>query len=227
MADEGASKNAAAKARIIKHLNADHQKSLTYYLQHYNSLSSFEARSAQLTDITFDAMTFSISWGNTSTVPIYPPMKSWSEARVRTVEMDRESRKALGISPVSITEYEPPKNIFHVTIFALCVLAVVVFATKQWIAPGTFVYDKILPFWPGGPEWFLWISNAIALPVVGIHVAETVYLDYAKLYKYGVVRGSALWFKWIASSMIEGRGAYDRIMATAQKKELEDEKQKH
>ena len=227
MADSEAAKDAATKARIIKHLNADHQPSLSYFLQHYNSLSSFEARSPILTDITFDVLTFRTSGGNTSTIPLYPPMKSWSEARTRTVEMDRVSRAALRISPIAITEYEWPRSIFHVTVFGLCMLTMVVFLTKQWVIPGTFVYDTVLPWWPGGPEWFLWISKTIAIPVLLIHVTEAVWLDQTRLWKYGVERGSGLWWKWMASALVEGFGTFARIDATVKRKELEAQKQSH
>ncbi|KAH8601862.1 hypothetical protein B0O99DRAFT_607619 [Bisporella sp. PMI_857] len=226
MAD-AAAQNAAAKARIISHLNKDHQRSLSYYLQHYNSLSSFEARSPVLTDITFDYMTFRTSWGNISSIPLSPPMKAWSEARTRTVEMDRVSRKALGISHISLTEYKLPNSLFQRTIFALCILTVVIFATKQWIVKGTFVYDRILPYWPGGPEWFLWISNVIALPTLILHLGEAFLLDRTRLRKYGVERGSSLWFKWVISCFIEGFGCFVRIDETVKRKELEAEKQKH
>ena len=141
--------------------------------------------------------------------------------------MDREARTALGISPIAITEYEPPKSIFHVTVFGLCVLTTVVFLTKQWVVPGTFVYDKILPWWPGGPEWFLWISKTIALPVLLIHVGETVLLDQTRLWKYGVEKGSGLWWKWIGSCLIEGYGTFARIDATVKRKQMEAEKQTH
>lgn len=226
MADQ-ASKEAEAKDRIIKHLNADHQRSLSYYLQHYNSLSSWEASAPTLTDVTFNALTFRLSSGNTSTIPLYPPMTSWSEARIRTVEMDRTSRDALGVSSIQITEYEPPTSIIHVTIFALCALTFVIFTTQQWIVPGTFVYDTLLPWFPGGPKWFLGISKTIALPVLGIHLFEAYLLDTKRLWKYGVERGSGLWWKWIGSCFIEGFACFQRIDATVKRKEKEAEKAKH
>jgi hypothetical protein len=226
MADQ-LSKDAAAKERIIKHLNADHQRSLSYYLQHYNSLSSWEASKPVLTDITFDVLTFRLSSGNTSTIPLYPPLTSWSDARVRTVEMDRISREALDISSIRITEYEPPKSVFHITMFALCLFTFVIFTTRQWIVDGTWFYDTALPWFPGGPKWFLGISKAIALPVLGIHLVEAYMLDRTRLRKYGVERGSGLWWKWIFSSFIEGFPSFHRIDATVKRKEREVEKAKH
>jgi hypothetical protein len=226
MAD-AAAKDAAAKDRIIQHLNKDHQRSLSYYLQHYNSISAWEASSPVLTDITFSHLVFRLSSGDRSTIPLYPPMTSWSEARIRTVEMDRDARAALDISSIQLTSYLPPKSLFHRTIFGLCVMTFVIFATKQWIVPGTFVYDKVLPWFPGGADWFLWISNGIALPVLGIHVFEAYKLDKTRLRRYGVERGSAVWWKWIASCFIEGLGCFQRIDREVKRKEVEAEKVKH
>lgn len=226
MADQ-ASKDAAAKDRIVQHLNKDHQRSLSYYLQHYNSLSAWEASSPVLTDITFFHLVFRLSSGDRSTIPLYPPLTSWSEARIRTVEMDRDARAALGISSIQLASYLPPKSLFHRAIFGLCAMTFVIFTTKQWIVPGTFVYDKILPWFPGGADWFLWISNGIALPVLGIHVFEAYNLDKTRLRKYGVERGSAVWWKWIASCFIEGFACFQRIDGEVKRKEVEAEKVKH
>jgi hypothetical protein len=226
MADQ-ASKDAAAKERIIKHLNTDHQRSLSYYLQHFNSLSSFEARSPTLVDITFNALTFRTASGNMSTIPLYPPMTSWSEARIRTVEMDRDARAALNISSIVVTEYEAPRGILQITIFVLCVLTLILFITRPWIVPGTWVYDKVLKWYPGGPEWCLWIAKVIALPVVGIHAVEAYLLATTRLRKYNVEAGSSLWRKWVASCALEGFGAFQRIDAIVKKKEEEAAKAKH
>lgn len=53
------------------------------------------------------------------------------------------------------------------------------------------MYDNLLQWWPGGPEWFLWIAKVIALPVLGIHLYEAYLLDTTRLWKYGVERGDA------------------------------------
>jgi hypothetical protein len=226
MAD-ATSKDQAAKERIIKHLNADHQHTLSYYLRHYAQLSSRAARAPTLTDISFSAMTFRTRNGQTHMVPFNPPMKSWSEARTRTVEMDRVSRAALDISDIRITEYERPQSFFQFFVLAGCLLAFTVFSTMHMIVPGTFVYDRVLPWFPGGPEWFLWLVNAIALPVVAIHLAEAWWLDRSRLRKHGVERGTALWWKWICSCFMEGRGCFVRIDATVKRKRAEADKAKH
>lgn len=154
-------------------------------------------------------------------------MTSWAEARPRVVEMDRISREALGISDIQITEYEPPTSFLHVLIAGLCLYTAVIFSTMSYITPGTFFYDSILPYFPGGPEFFLWLAKTIAVPVMVIHVAEASLLDMSRLRKYGVERGSGLWFMWMGSCFIEGYGCFQRIDKTVKRKKREAEKAQH
>jgi hypothetical protein len=92
---------------------------------------------------------------------------------------------------------------------------------------GTFLYDTILPWFPGGPEWFLLILKVIALPVVTIHLTEAYLFDKKKLRKYNVQKGTGLWWKWIVSCFIEGYGCFQRIDAMVKIKEREAEKASH
>ena len=92
---------------------------------------------------------------------------------------------------------------------------------------GTWFYDNVLPWFPGGGEWFVWTAKTIALPVVGIHMTEATLLDRTRLQKYGVERGGALWWKWMASALIEGFGCFQRIDTAVRRMEREAEKEKH
>ena len=93
--------------------------------------------------------------------------------------------------------------------------------------PGTFVYDKLLPWYPGGPKVFLFLAKNIALPVLAIHATEAYMLDKTRLRKYGVPRGSGLWWAWMASCFVEGFGCFQRIDAEIKKKTVEKEDEKH
>lgn len=141
--------------------------------------------------------------------------------------MDRVSRAALGISHITIDEYTAPRSVFHVTVFALCVLTLVVFVTKAWYVPGSFVYERVICWWPGGAEWFLWTVRMIAAPVLVLHIGESLHLDRSRLAKYGVERGSGLWLAWMSSALLEGFGAFARFDALVRRKEVEAEKSKH
>lgn len=204
-------KDAAAKERIIKHMNADHQASLSYYLEHFKKLSSHEARSPLLEDVSFESMTLRTTNGKIHSIPFDPPMKSWADARQRTVNMDREARDALDISDVRVTEYKRPRSPFHVFVFTACLFTLIIFGTRSKIVPGTWFYDEVLPWFPGGGKRFVWIVDRIGLPVLGIHLTEIYLLNKTRLRKYGVERGSLLWWKWIASCFIEGYGCFQRI----------------
>lgn len=222
-------KEAAAKGRIVKHMNADHATSLSLYLQHYCHIRPGAARGAQLEDIGFNSMTIRTKDGKTHEIAIEPPMASWSDARPRVVEMDRITRDALDISPIRITSYIPPTSFYHLTVFGLCLFAFVIFglASVDKIVPGTWFYDTVLPYFPGGPAFFVGLAKTIGAPVVGIHALEAFYLDKSRLRKYGVEKGTKLWWAWIASCSIEGAGCFHRIDAEVKKKLLEAEKAKH
>ncbi|QSZ31758.1 hypothetical protein DSL72_001326 [Monilinia vaccinii-corymbosi] len=216
-------RDAATKTRILTHMNADHASSLSLYLRHYCQLSNGEASTATLRDISLSSLAISSKSGKSHTIPLEPPMSSYADARPRFVAMDSECRTGLNISPYTITRYEPPKTFFHRLVFALCLITMVTLATMSYIVPGTFFYDDVLPWFPGGAKTFLWIANKVAIPTVIIHVSEAIWMDRARLGKYNVERGSSLWWKWMISCLIEGYGSFARIdaMLKEQKKEKE------
>lgn len=224
MADSA--KDAASKQRIIKHMNDDHADSLAVYTQHFCKLSQSASKGAKLADIDLDGMTLSAS-GKEHRIPFSPPMKSYAEARARSVELDREARNGLGISSTKITTYLPPSSAVHIIVFGLCGFTLFSFVFYKLIVPGTTFYDVFLSFFPGGPETFKSIVRKIALPVTLIHVGESLLLERTRLRKYNVQRGSAVWWKWMASCMVEGFGTFQRIDVEVKRKELEAANAKH
>lgn len=226
MADQ-ASKDAASKQRIIKHMNNDHVDSLSLYLQHYGKLPAGSTRGAIMTDISLSAMTFQTTDGKTHTIPLKPPMTSFADARTRSVDMDREARSALDISPVKLTSYLPPRQPAHVILFGLCSMAYLNFALKHKFVPGNWYYDNVLPWWPGGAESYVWTVGKVFYPMLAIHFTEVFLLDRLRLRRYGVERGSLLWWKWIVSVFIEGWGSWKRIDAEVDRKKKEAEKAQH
>ncbi|KAG0646064.1 hypothetical protein D0Z07_8171 [Hyphodiscus hymeniophilus] len=212
--------------RIIQHLNKDHQESLSLYLQHYKSLPASASSNPLVTDISFDALTISAK-GKTYSIPFDPPMKSWADARERTVDMDRASRAGLGLSSIKITAYEPPRGPIQIGLFVLCLFTLLVNLAPGWFAAGTWFHDTVLPWFPGGPEWFAWAARVAVLPMQVAHFGEAYLLDRTRLRKYGVERGSALWWKWIVSCSFEGFGCFQRIDGEVRRKTLEADKNKH
>lgn len=94
--------------------------------------------------------------------------------------------------------------------------------------PGTVVYDRVLGWFPfGGAEGYMRIARIAGPLTLAIHIGETFMLDRLRLRKHGVERGTALWWKWVGSCIVEGFGCFQRIDATVLRKKLEAEKAKH
>ncbi|KAI1004945.1 hypothetical protein K3495_g3270 [Podosphaera aphanis] len=218
------------KARIMKHMNTDHAESLVLYLRHYSKLSPQTAHGAMIYEISVSSMNLRTPDSRTHTILFEPPMNSLADVRERMIEMDRTVRSALGISNIRLTRYLPPASPLHVSVFGVCLFTFVTFGMVRRgdvIVPGTFYHDHVLPWFPGGPEMFIWIAQKIALPTVAIHIAEAWYLDRTRLRKYGVERGTRLWWCWIVSCLIEGFGTFQRIDAELQRIRTKTEKSKH
>ncbi|CZT12852.1 related to integral membrane protein [Rhynchosporium agropyri] len=217
----------AAQARIIKHMNADHADSLSLYLQHFHKLSPRTADGASISSISLSSMTLKTTNGNSYKIPFNPAMKSFSEARQRSVELDREARNGLGLSTIQITEYEPPRQPAQVILFGVLSFTWLAIIFQRQIVPGSLAHDAVAAVFPGGAEMFVSIVRKLTVPFVGIHVVESVLFDRLKLSKHGVKRGSGLWWMWIGSTLIEGFGCFKRINETIDRKTKELEKAKH
>jgi hypothetical protein len=224
MADR--SKDEAIQKRILTHLNADHSPSLSLYLQHYLHLPRSVAANPTLTSISLDSLIFSTRDGVTRTIPLDPPMKSYAEARARTVAMDADARKGLGLSTIVLDTYVPPTSAAHLTIAFLVLCGFASFVTNPYIVPGTYVHDKVLPYFPGGPSWFIWISRSIAVPVLLIHIVEIVVMA-KRLRRYNVDRYSGLWWKWMVGTFVEGWASFKRFDDVVAGKRREKEKGGH
>ncbi|OAG43279.1 hypothetical protein AYO21_02565 [Fonsecaea monophora] len=93
----------AMKARIITHMNADHQLSLRLYLQHYSHVPSPGTASAQMLDITTEHMIISSAYGR-HVIQFEPPMKSLMEARERLVTMHELCLEQLDLSAIVVSK---------------------------------------------------------------------------------------------------------------------------
>ena len=223
--------DAAFKARIIKHMNNDHADSLSLYLRHYFYMSPSAAFPARLEDISFSDLVIVDSSKMRSIVNIKPPMKSWADARPRMVAMDAECRAALGIPPpehgavsksrekVKLERYLPPQTLLQRTIFlaALGTYFLIISRVLGHLGEGTFFYNHVASFWPLGRTAgqragnFLWTLDRVAVPMLLLHLGETVALERTRLQRYGVKRCCKLWWAWVGSTFVEGYGSWDRI----------------
>ncbi|KAH0363578.1 hypothetical protein KCU65_g7322, partial [Aureobasidium melanogenum] len=221
MSDQ-ASKDAAAKARIITHMNADHHDSVIRYLENYHHLPGYQAYKGKISDVSFEYIAFECAGMNYRT-PLDPPMSSFREARERLVQMDKECIEALDRSDITIKEFIAPTGLYLV-LFVIVSTTLVAFRTRTNFEPGTFISAVV----PKSFARFCWtIQPLIWYGMLVIHGAETWNMARGRLRKHNVNIRSRVWWLWIATTFIEGVGAYNRFDKMVQKKRAEKDKQKH
>lgn len=218
------------KARIITHMNTQHTRELSHYLRHYAGLSARAASSSPaITDMSLAGMTITTGSGSgrsTYAVPFSPPLSSWADARPRVIAMDVAAREALGLSDVYITEYATPRGFDYVPFLGV-VFYFVCATGLPWVVPGSLPWAVLETVFPGGPEWFRWTVKTIFWPVMGIHIAEAVWVDQSRLQKHGVARWSWLWWAWTSGIFFEGVTAWGRLDRMIAEKTAEKEAKKH
>ncbi|KAI9856784.1 MAG: hypothetical protein M1824_005255 [Vezdaea acicularis] len=225
MADLDQRPQAAAKARVIAHMNADHKESLAFFCQYYSNLPSHSVALAQIEDMDLDHM---IIVTNTSRnlIRIDPPMKSWAEARARMVKMDEEAIAGLGLSKIIINQYVPPKG-FHLVVFILCVMTFILMSTRRNFLPGSIIYEIFLRGNRRIAKFLCRIQPFVLYPMLALHASEAIYLDQTRLKRHRVRRLTKRWCMWMASSFIEGIGAKQRFDKLVKKKILLQQAVKH
>lgn len=224
MADEAA-EEAAARERIIRHMNSSHQDSLIRYLEHFRGVSSFLARKAHLEDITFSSMTIN-SVGRRYDIPITPSMTAWSEVRPRVVAMDAEAVEGLGRSPVTVKKYVRPYG-FMLVVFVACALTFVCFSRPTNFKPGSLLYDSILKHVPQFAKFCWQVQPLVIYPMLVLHMGEAIYMARSRLSKHTVPFGSQLWLSWVCSTFIEGFGSFVRFDTLVKEEESRRANAKH
>lgn len=195
---------------IVKHMNADHADSLQVYLQAFCGITAREASDASLEDLSLSHLILRAQ-GTRYVVPVDPPMKDYSEARGRLVALHKESLEKLGRSDVTLTEYRAPRG-FHAVIFALCLYTYASCFRRDNLLPGSFVYENLgYKFVPDFAHFVYNIQPFLFPAVVGIHLLESAVLAVKRLKPLGVPFMSGLWCAWVASTFVEGFGAFQRI----------------
>lgn len=199
----------SSKAFIVKHMNADHQDSLSLYLRVYNNVPSSDAKSARLEDLSLTDLVITAS-GTRYTVPITPPMKSFSDARSRVVTMQKECLAKLGVSDIVVTEYKAPHGVTAVT-FTVCLTAYVLFCRRSNFLPGSLVYDWVFAKAPAAAESCYNIQPLLFPGLLASHTLESVLLAFKRLRRHQVPALSGVWCAWMVSTFIEGFGAWQRF----------------
>ena len=223
---DSASKDAAAKQRIIQHMNKDHQDSLVRYLEHFCHTSSFSARNAHLHDISFSSMTVLASNGSRYNVPIHPPLTSWSEARERVVAMDTESLTGLKRSKITVKKYKRPEGLWIIVpIVVASTLAA--FARRSNFVPGFLFHDVLLKSVPNFAEFCYTIQPYLVASMIAIHGAEAAHMVSSRLERHSVPTFSLLWWKWVVGTFFEGVGSFIRFDKMVKEEEGRKAQAKH
>ena len=135
----------AVKARITRHMNADHSDSIADYAAFYCRLPANLARTAALTDLSLHRLTLTVTspHGAQSEVyiPLNPPMKSYSESRERMVAMANEAMEGLGRSRHKVTRWVAPGLVGGIVSVAVCFGYWAFWFGEREFAPGGFVRE--------------------------------------------------------------------------------------
>ncbi|KAL6703287.1 hypothetical protein ACN47E_009994 [Coniothyrium glycines] len=226
-ASETQTQEAAAKQRIIKHMNADHHDSIRRYVEAYGSASMFQSRNARMSDITLTEMRFHCGNGQSPVITFDPPMKSLREARERLAQMDKESLQVLGRSDIPITTYIPPYvKLGHLWNFTQCLVAYALLPRPANFKPGSLLYETVLFRIPAFAELVARVSFIVFAIMLPIHLIETVIMSM-KLAKHGTTFLDAVWWKWMSSCFVEGITSFWRLDGLIEEKRREKEAKKH
>ncbi|KAI4241793.1 MAG: hypothetical protein L6R40_004339 [Gallowayella cf. fulva] len=156
-------------------------------------------------------------------------MSSYSEARTRLASLDADAVSALGISPITLKKYTWPKGSLAI-IFTCTLLTLLTFPRRQNFQPGANIHSLLSQFGDWGiaySKFCYTIQPFLIYPLVGLHAFEVAYMERSRLSRYNVPRFSGLWWKWVASTFVEGWGAFVRVDGMVKEEEEKRAKAKH
>lgn len=113
-----------------------------------------------------------ISGGKEYVVNFEPPLKSFSEARERVIDMDKKAVMALGRSPIGIKRYDPPKGFFLVVFMAA--LGAFILLSRDSFTNSKSLLAAIVPAFA---SFVNRIRLLVLIPMVLIHAAEATYMS--------------------------------------------------
>jgi len=205
------------RARVVAHMNKDHQPELALYLRAWAGLSAAQASRSTLEDLKLDDMAIRTQDGALHHVRISPAMVSLSDARQTMVRLDREAREKLGVGDVTVAEFRPAKGMDAAVGGAVAFYYFCFFSLGKVVDSGDdeAVWGSVRRFWdmvfPGGIVGYAWVVRTIFWLVVAIHATECALLDGTRLRKYGVRMGSGIWWMWMGTCFFEGYPSFKRF----------------
>lgn len=126
-------------------------------------------------------------------------MTSYREARERVVELDKECRKALGHSDVTVKQYIPPNTPMYMTEIAIISATFLAYSQRWWFAAG----GPVGHIWPAFARFSWAIQPWVIGLMVLIHGTEAVHFASSRLLHHSVNPRSRVFWLWAASFFIE------------------------
>ncbi|KAL8800670.1 MAG: hypothetical protein Q9200_007178 [Gallowayella weberi] len=157
-------------------------------------------------------------------------MASFSEARPRLATLDALAVSALRVSPITLKTYTRPHGFLALVFIAAC-LALLSLPRRANFQNPSLLHTLLQQLGGSWGEIFAAICYKlqpfILYPLVTLHISEAVYMSRSRLRRYNVPQFSALWWKWVGSTFIEGYGAFVRVDALVNKEEEKRSKARH
>lgn len=203
-------------------MNTDHQDSLVRYLEYYCKLPFSMAKSAQLEDITLDSMIIANGMGR-FIVPIEPPMSTFSEARLRLVNMDEQATNGLGRSKIVVDTFVWPEGL-HLVAVTLIIITWMLTITPGHFGPDSIYGAHVLRGNVMLMNFHIAVQPFVLALLVGVHAVELVWFVPARLLKYNVPLLSITALLWASDVMIEGYGSIRRFNKIVESKSIQKAK---
>ncbi|KAK4458507.1 hypothetical protein QBC42DRAFT_276543 [Cladorrhinum samala] len=118
---------------------------------------------------------------------------------------------------IVVNEYMPPRPLDWIIFWAVLGYYIIwVFVKLGLLDRGSVVagiLDRLLGFVPlgVGSQGIKWLTETIFLMVVAIHVVEVLVMERTRLRKFGVRRGTRVWWLWVLSCFVEGGMSFKRF----------------
>ncbi|ROW02419.1 hypothetical protein VMCG_06038 [Cytospora schulzeri] len=113
--------------------------------------------------------------------------------------------------PVKITTF--PLSTRHVASMVVCGVAMALSARREFIAPGSLIYDHLLQS-PQAALTAAKVQDWAFFALVGVHASEVPLFAFTKLRKHGVPFFSCVWWKWAASCFLGGIATWKHFART-------------
>ncbi|KAL9113237.1 MAG: hypothetical protein Q9227_002572 [Pyrenula ochraceoflavens] len=191
-------------------MNADHQDSLIVFVEYYCRVPTKLALDATLEDLERTHLIIQCKAGRLY-IPLDPPLKSWSEARERMIEMHHAAFKGLGRSEISVSEYVPPASLSQALVFTAVTVAFIAFSRRANFESGSILHQLVLYKFPGFEKLCYTLQPYVIVFMMVIHTTESIVMDRTRLRKHGVKTGTGLWWKWMISCFFEGFFSFRRF----------------